>query len=161
MHIRYLKIIVSIIASAMALIYALQNIANINAAHGALVYVLSGAGHEVYPETLFFKSSNTLLAWIALIIVLIGELLAGLFLLKGAVDMYKCSSGSSNEFNASKKLAEIGAGIGIIVWFGLFGVIGAAFFQMWQTEVGTGSMNGAFQYFISMAFTLLFISKKD
>lgn len=161
MHLRYIKIIVAIIASAMALIYALQNIANINAAHGALVYVLSGAEHEIYPETLFFKSASTMLAWVALIIVLIGEFSAGLLLLKGALDMYKNANNSSEDFNASKKLAEIGAGIGIIVWFGLFGVIGAAFFQMWQTQVGTGSMNGAFQYFISMAFTLLFVSKKD
>ncbi len=161
MHIRYLKIIIALIASAMALFYALQNIANIDAAHGALVYVLSGTGHEAYPDTFFFTTSNTTIAWIALTLVLIGEFLAGLLLLKGAFDMYKSVGLESIEFNESKKFAEIGAGIGIVVWFGLFGVIGAAFFQMWQTQVGTGSMNGAFQYFISMAFTLLFIHKAD
>ena len=161
MHIRYLKIMFTIIAAGMALIYALQNIANINAAHGAIVYVMSGVGHEAYPETMFFKTSSAAFGWITLILILLGEFLAGLLLLKGAMDMFRSVKADSDQFNASKKFAEIGAGIGILVWFGFFGVMGAAFFQMWQTEVGTGSMNGAFQYFVSMALALFFINKSD
>lgn len=161
MHIRYIKVMFAIIAAGMTLIYALQNIANINAAHGAFVYVMSGIGHEAYPETMFFKPTSAALSWFALIITLLGEFLAGVLLLKGSVDMFRSIDADSAQFNASKKFAEIGAGIGVLVWFGFFGVIGAAFFQMWQTQVGTGSMNGAFQYFISMALTLFFINKSD
>jgi hypothetical protein len=32
---------------------------------------------------------------------------------------------------------------------------------MWQTAAGTGSMNGAFQYFVSCAITLLFLNQPD
>jgi len=161
MHIRYLKIMISIIAAGMALIYALQNIANIDAAHGAFIYVMSGAEHVAYPETMFFKTANSSVAWIALVITLVGEFLAGILLLKGAMDMFRSIDADSVQFNASKKFAEIGAGIGVLIWFGFFGVMGAAFFQMWQTQIGTGSMNGAFQYFVSMALTLFFINKSD
>ena len=49
----------------------------------------------------------------------------------------------------------------MLVWFGLFGVIGSAFFQMWQTQVGTGSMNGAFQYFMYCAVTLVFLNQPE
>jgi len=161
MHIRYLKIMFAIIAAGMAIVYALQNVANIDAAHGAFVYVMGGIGHEVYPDTMFFKSTNAIFGWIALIIILAGEFLAGIFLLKGSIDMFGTIKEDSTKFNASKKFAEIGAGIGVLIWFGFFGVMGAAFFQMWQTQIGTGSMNGAFQYFVSMALTLFFINKSD
>ena len=161
MHIRYIKILFALCASGMALFYAAHNVANINAAHGAFVYVMSGVGHEAYPETMFFKTTSPALAWIACTVVILLEVVAGLLLLKGSFDMFSNVSSNSEAFNNSKKLAEIGAGIGVVVWFGFFGVIGAAFFQMWQTEVGANSMNGAFQYFISMAVTLLFINKAD
>jgi predicted small integral membrane protein len=39
--------------------------------------------------------------------------------------------------------------------------VGSAFFQMWQTAVGTGSMDGAFQLFVSCTLTLLVISQPD
>ena len=126
MHIRYLKIMFTIIAAGMALIYALQNIANINAAHGAFVYVMSGTGHEAYPDTLFFKTSSVTFAWIALVVTIFCEFLAGVLLLKGAFDMFNSVKADGTQFNNSKKFAEIGAGIGVLVWFGFFGVMGIA-----------------------------------
>jgi len=161
MHIRYLKIMVAVIAGLMALFYVLQNFANIDQAHGALMYVMSGVDHTVYPATIAFKSASPEMAWAALALVFTGELLAGLLLFKGAIDMWGKRSATPDAFQSAKKWAEIGAGIGILVWFGFFGVIGAAFFQMWQTATGTASMNGAFQYFISCAFALMFIHQKD
>jgi predicted small integral membrane protein len=148
-------------AAGMVFFYAAQNVANLEAAHAAFIYVLSGVGHEAYPETMFFKTASPTIAWVACAIVILTEFTAGILLLKGAIDMIKNVSGNSETFNTSKKWAEIGAATGVFVWFALFGVIGAAFFQMWQTQVGTGSMNGAFQYFISMAVTLMFINKDD
>lgn len=161
MHIRYIKIMMVLGAAGLALIYAAQNVANLSAAHQAFVYVLSGAGHEVYPKTMFFTTDNPTVAWAACGLVILTEFAAGLLLVKGALDMLKSVSASPEVFNNSKKWAEIGAGTGIFVWFVFFGVAGAAFFQMWQTQVGTGSMNGAFQYFISMAVTLFFVNKAD
>ena len=75
--------------------------------------------------------------------------------------MWRARHAQAEDFRAAQKLAEIGAGVGVLVWFGLFGVIGSAFFQMWQTQVGTGSMNGAFQFFVSCALTLLFLNQRD
>lgn len=161
MHIRYIKIMMVLSAAGMALFYAAQNVANLSAAHGAFIYVMSGVGHEVYPETLFFNSANSNIAWLACGLVILAELVAGILLAKGAVDMLKSAAANSETFNQSKKWAEIGAGIGVFVWFTFFGVIGAAFFQMWQTQIGAASMNGAFQYFMSMVVTLIFVNKAD
>ncbi|WP_169303005.1 DUF2165 family protein [Thalassotalea mangrovi] len=158
-HIRLLKIMFALICGFMALFYVLQNIANLDAAHQALIYVLSGADHQAYPNTLFFKTADPLFAWLAVGIIFTLEFATAILLLKGSWDMFVARGG--NTFNQAKKWAQIGAGLGVLVWFGLFGVIGSAFFQMWQTEIGTNSMNGAFQFFVSCAITLFWISQPD
>jgi len=108
----------------------MQNLANIDAAHQALVYVMSGTDQAVYQNTFAFYSDNALLAWSALIVICSCELAAGGLMLKGALDMWKNRSGASSDFSASMKLAQIGASIGVFVWLGLFGVLGAALFQV-------------------------------
>jgi predicted small integral membrane protein len=161
MHVRYLKILFAVITALMCLIYVGQNFANTEAAHGAMIYVMSGADHAVYTNSIGPKFTNPAIAWFALILVFAGELAAGLMLGKGALDMWRARRADAETFKASKKWAMIGCGVGVLVWFGFFGVFGAALLQMWQTEVGTGSMNGAFQYFMSCAVTLLFLNQND
>ena len=161
MYMRNIKIMFVVITSLMALIYVTQNVVNTSAAHQAIVYVMSGADHQVYPESFGPKFADPVFGWIAVFVIFILEYAAGLLLAKGAWDMWRARKQDARTFNASKKWAQIGAATGVLVWFGLFGVIGAAFFQMWQTEVGTGSMNGAFQYFVSCTLTLLVISQAD
>jgi len=159
MHVRYLKILFVVITSVMALVYVTQNMANIDEAHQAIVYVMSGADHEVYPDSFGPKFTNPALAWVAMIIIFSLEYLTGLLLAFGAWQMWQSRRAEPETFKSAQKWAQIGCGVGVLVWFGLFGVLGAAFFQMWQTAVGTGSMNGAFQYFAYCAITLLFLNQ--
>ncbi len=161
MHIRYLKVLMALIASFMCIFYVAQNFANPNPAFEAFAYVMGGADHAIYADTFAFHISNPTLTWLALLLIFALELLAGLLLLKGSYDMWQARKADVETFTASKKWAEIGAGAGILVWFGFFGVLGAAFFQMWQTAIGAGSMDDAFQFFVSMAVTLLFLNQAD
>jgi hypothetical protein len=71
--IRVVKSLLVLSVGANALICALQNIANLDEARGALAYVMSGTGQETYKHTLFFYSSSPALAWSALTLVLAGE----------------------------------------------------------------------------------------
>lgn len=160
-HIRYLKIMFAVIAAIMCLAYAMQNLANTNAAHQAIMYVISGADHKIYTETFAFYFTSPTIGWVAVILIFGFEIMAGFLLLKGAYEMWKARNSDANTFKTSKKWAEIGAGIGVLVWFGFFGVIGAGFFQMWQTQAGVSSLAGAFQYFASCAFTLLYLNQDD
>jgi len=150
-----------VITSLMALVYVTQNMVNAEAAHAAIIYVMSGADHTVYTNSFGPKFSNPVLGWIVIVVIFGLEYVAGILLAKGAWDMWLARNADAETFAESKKWAQIGSGVGVLVWFGLFGVIGAAFFQMWQTPVGTGSMNGAFQYFVSCAITLMFLNQKD
>jgi predicted small integral membrane protein len=149
------------LTSLMALVYVTQNMVNADAAHQAIIYVMSGADHTVYTNSFGPKFNNPTLGWIVVATIFSLEYAAGLLIAKGTWDMWQARNADQATFSASKKWAQIGSGVGVFVWFGLFGVIGAAFFQMWQTTVGTGSMNGAFQYFVSCAITLLFLNQPD
>ena len=144
-----------------ALFYALQNIANISAAHASLVYVMSGADHEAYPATMFFKTDNPGLAWAALIVIVAGQFAAAFFGIKGGWDLFRARMASNEQFNKAKRAGIIAAGFAQLVWFGLFMAFGAAFFQMWQTQIGANSMNGAFMYAIASVVSILFVCMTD
>jgi predicted small integral membrane protein len=161
MHIRHLKIMFVLVTSLMALVYVTQNVANADAAHQSIMYVMSGADHEAYPDSFGPTFSNPMFGWVAVAIIFSLEYATGLVLMKGAWDMWQARSVDAVAFRESMKWAQIGCGFGVFVWFGLFGVIGAAFFQMWQTAIGDASMDGAFQLFISCAITLLFLNQSE
>ena len=161
MHLRYLKIMFATLTSLMALIYVTQNMVNADAAHQAIIYVMSGADHAVYTNSFGPKFEDHTLGWIVVAVIFSLEYAAGLLIAKGTWDMWRARNADPATFTAAKKWAQIGSGVGVFIWFGLFGVIGAAFFQMWQTTVGAGSMNGAFQYFVSCSITLLFLTQPE
>lgn len=52
MTIRHFKIIFVLLLALMCLIYAFQNIANIDACYQAIAYVISMQEHTVYPDPL-------------------------------------------------------------------------------------------------------------
>lgn len=158
---RILKSLLVLFIGLHALIYAVQNIANINEAHAALGYVMSGADHAAYPRSMFFKTDNNLLAWIALSLVLAGEFAVAYFGIKGGWDLFAARNGTAEQFHSAKSGGLWAAGLALLVWFGLFMTFGSAFFQMWQTEVGDGSLRGAFYFAAASAITMLFVYLTD
>jgi predicted small integral membrane protein len=154
---RLLKAALVLFVGLHALLYALQNIANLDAALAAISYVLSGADHTVYPDSMFFSITAPALHWAVLCVVIVGEGTIGFFGLKGAWDMFRARNDSAEAFHSAKKAGAWAAGLALLVWFGLFMTFGAAFFQMWQTAVGTGSMEGAFMYSMASVATVLFV----
>lgn len=140
-----------------ALFYALQNVANLEAALASLTYVMSGADNTAYPDTLFFKSDSLTLAWIALTLVLAGEFTTAFFGLKGGWDLFAARKADAAGFHAAKQASALAAGFALLTWFGLFMTIGSAFFQMWQTPLGDGSLKGAFMFAMTSTATVLFV----
>lgn len=158
---RVIKIMLVLLIGLHALIYALQNLANLDQAHAALGYVLSNTGHEVYPNTLFFSVASPSVHWLALGLVIVGEVAIGAFGIRGAWDMWAARNDTVERFHAAKKYGVVAAAVALLVWFGFFMTFGAAFFQMWQTQVGAGSMEGAFMYSMASAITMMFVYVTD
>lgn len=98
---------------------------------------------------------------IAFLVIILGEFLVGALSLTGAWHLWQARKGDGASFNSAKTYAILGAGMAMIVWFGGFVVLGGALFQMWQTQIGTGSFEGAFIYGATSAFILLFVNSPD
>jgi predicted small integral membrane protein len=154
---RVLKSLLVLTIGVHALVYALQNVANIAQAQGAIAYIMSGADNQAYPNTMFFKTASPALAWFALVCILAGEISVAFFGIKGGWDLFKTRNGTAEQFNAAKSGGLWAAGLALLTWFGLFGVVGGAFFQMWQTEAGDNSLRGAFFFALASAITMLFV----
>ena len=160
MAIRLLKVVLVVCVGLQALFYALQNIVNLEAAHAVMSAVLSMANHEYYPNH-FGPPVTGVLVWVALWIVILVELLAAVLCLKGSFDMFRRRSDTPAVFAHSKQWAVLGCGVAVAVWLGLFMAVGGAYFQMWQTELGINSLEGAFMYAVSSGIVLLFVNMPD
>ena len=161
MTVRILKVVFVAIVGLMALLYGVQNIANLDAAFGAVSYVVSMKEHAAYPSSVGPAIASPHVTWAILAFIISAEIAAGLVCLGGAAKMWGARRSAAESFNASKTLAIIGCGIGVIIWMGVFFVIGGAYFQMWQTQVGFASFNGSFQYFMTCLVVLLFVHLRD
>ncbi|HBQ48294.1 MAG TPA: hypothetical protein DD728_05320 [Hyphomonas atlantica] len=159
--IRLSKIMLIVFVGLQGLFYALNNIVNFGAAKGFVQGVLPMEGNEAYPNAFGPGISSPALITIILCFIIVGELLVAAFSLRGAFDMVRVRSGSAERFNDSKTWAIMGCVMALLVWFGLFMVIGGAYFQMWQTPLGAAAQGGAFQYAISSGIVLLFVNAPD
>ncbi len=161
MAIRYLKIILVLFVGLQALLYVAANTANWSAGVGAVGYVLSMEGHEIYGTHIFPPVTHPALVTIAYLLILTGESLVGVLSLKGAWELWNARKASADVFNASKAFALLGTGMAMVVWFGGFIVIGGALFQMWQTEIGAGSFDDAFVFAATGGLVMLIVSRSD
>jgi len=161
MAIRYLKVLLVLFTGLMCLLYGLQNIANLQVAHQVVGLVLSMADHQSYPNSMLPAITSPILTGLAVAVIIALELAAGVVALKGCLDLWQQRHASSEAFQQAKSWALLGCGLAVLIWFGLFGVIGGAWFQMWQTELGSQSLNGAFQFAVSAALVLIFVNMPD
>ena len=158
---RILKIALTAFASLFCLLYALQNLANLEAAHGFVVHVIGMQGHEAYPAGIGPAIAAGWMTWLALAIIIALELTAGLLLAWGSWSLWRARKASPDAFNAAKQWALLGLGLGVLLWFGLFSALGGAYFQMWQTQLGNAALEGAFWYSAQLALLWLMLRAED
>lgn len=161
MAIRYLKIVLITFVGLQGWLYVAGNLANWDAGLGAVAYVLGMQDHAVYSNPIIPPITGPVVVTLAFLVILAGEFLIGALSLKGAWDLWRARKASADAFNSAKTYAILGAGMAMVVWFGGFIVLGGALFQMWQTQAGAGSFNGAFVYSASSGLVLLFVNSHD
>ena len=158
---RVIKILLAVSVALFCLFYALQNIVNLQAAHGFVAYVTSMADHGAYPAHFGPAITAPALTWTMLFIIIALELLAGFLAAKGADDLFAARGASAEEFNAAKSFALAGCGVALLVWFGLFSAIAGTYFQMWQTEAGLNALRDASVFSMQNGIVLLVLALKD
>lgn len=157
---RYLKIGFTGLLGLMALLYVTHNLMNIGEAYAAVGYVLGLEHNELFDNNLLPAIGAPLvhvMAWV----IFTFEIACGAICIIGAWRLWQARSRDAAEFDAAKGMAKLGAGLAVIVWFGFFGVIGGAGYQMWQTEVGSGSLADAFKFSVWGLLVLLYLGQKE
>jgi len=158
---RYIKVALATFAALFCVFYAIQNIANLGSAEWFVGAMTAMQGHEAYPNTFAFAVKSPIMVKVMLWIIILLELAAGLLAGKGAIDLFLRRNGSSEEFNAAKTYALAGTGLAIVVWFGIFGAFGGAFFQMWQVEAGVNALRDASFFALQHGIVWLIIRADD
>ncbi len=158
---RYIKIALAAFASLFCLFYAIQNMANLGPAEWFVGTMASMEGHEAYPNTFGFAVTSPILVKVLLWVIILIELTAGVLAGKGAFDLFRARNGGSADFNAAKTYALAGTGLAVVIWFGIFGAFGGAFFQMWQVEAGLNALRDASFFALQHGVVWLIIRSDD
>ena len=158
---RYIKIALAAFASLFCLFYAIQNMVNLGPAEWFVGTMAGMEGHEAYPNTFAFAVKSPILVKLMLWIIILLEVAAGLLAGKGAIDMFGARNGSVEEFNGAKTLALAGTGLAVLIWFGIFGAFGGAFFQMWQVDAGLSALRDASFFALQHGVVWLMIRADD
>ena len=158
--IRILKIVAAVIIGLIGTLAFLNNLFNITSAQSFVSAVISA------PEQPFYKVigptfGSAWQAWLGLCVIMAGELAAGLLGFIGAGRMMAGKSLDADGFQNAKSLAIAGGMVGALVWYGMFVTLGEMYFNMWQTEIGSGSVAGAFRYGTVCAVMTLLIAMRD
>ena len=157
---RYLKIAFVAALGLMALLYVIHNIMNITEAYGAVAYVLGLEHNEVFDNNLLPAITGPAVHFMAWIIFLF-EIACGVICLWGAWKLWQARGGHAARFEAAKGMAKLGAGLSVIIWFGFFGAIGGAGYQMWQSEIGAGSLADSFKFSVWGLLVLIYLSMRE
>jgi len=158
--IRITKIAAALFIGAIGTLFFLDNLFNLESAYSAVAFVVSGT-EQPYYKILGPTVSTTWLTYSALFTIMTGELAAGALGIFGAFRMIKERKGSAESFRAAKSSAIFAGVLGMLVWYGFFIVIGEGYFHMWQTEIGLGSVEGAFRYGTVCAVLMFYIATQN
>ncbi len=158
---RYLKIGLTLAVGLLAGLWFLNNLLNWEMAHGAVAYTLSQADQAGYPNHLVPPITSPVVATLVLASIVLGEGAAGALALTGAFRMWAALNRDERAFRAAKRFAVLGAGLGVLVWFLLFQVIGGTLILMGQSEGPRGALEGAFRFAAYCFMTLIYLSLEE
>lgn len=100
-------------------------------------------------------------AWTAAYWIIIGvEGLTCVAFAAAAVAMVRAIGSDAACFARAKRFVFIGAGIGFLLWFLGFMVVGGEYFAMWQSKIWNGQ-EAAFRFYLTLLGVLIFVNQPD
>ena len=157
---RWIKILCVIAVALMALLITFNNCTDYISNYLFVQHVLKM--DTIFPDSsLHYRSIDQPWLWHAsYIFIIASEAAMALCCLAGAWQLWKKRNASSTEFHAAKKWAVAGLGIGILIWFLGFEVIGGEWFAMWQSNSWNG-LTSAERIAGFLMLTLLLLHTKE
>ena len=143
-----------------ALLVAYDNLADYNSNHTFVRHTLSM--DTTFPDNALKDraiTSPTLWA-LAYWGIILTEAVTGLVLAYGALRLTLALRASAADFAAAKPYVVVGVGLGFLLWFTGFMVVGGEWFQMWQSKTWNGQ-EAAFRFYMTLLAVGIFVSLRD
>jgi predicted small integral membrane protein len=157
---RVTKILLSLTLAAFALVVAYDNLVDYGSNFAFVRHVLSM--DTTFPgNALLDRAITQPWMWhVGYVLIIAGEAATGVLLLLGSVVLWRARRQSASAFQAAKRWVVAGCGLGFIVWFFGFMVVGGEWFAMWQSKVWNGQ-EGAFRFYMAVIGVLVFVNQAD
>jgi predicted small integral membrane protein len=139
---QFKSLLVSVIGLT-ALMYALQNLANVGSMRRQLDATNAGG---TYPAA----------SWVGFALMIFIQLAMAAAALKGAWDLFAARRGTVNEFKEAKTVAVWAGGLSLLSWFFLSLMVGGGLFQL-GTDSGEAALAKTFALGTTSALTILFV----
>ena len=93
-------------------------------------------------------------------VIILGEGLTCAAFAVATAELARSLYSDAARFHRSKRFVFIGAGLGFLVWFFGFMVIGGEWFAMWQSKLWNGQQ-AAFHFYVTLLGVLIFVNQED
>jgi predicted small integral membrane protein len=160
MIIRLVKVAMVASCALFALVVAYDNLVDYGSNYTFVRHTLSM--DTTFPgNVLMSRAITSPMLWtMAYWLIIAGEAATGLLLAFGALRLVLAVRGPASLFNAAKPAVALGIGLGFLVWFTGFSVVGGEWFAMWQSKDWNG-VPSAFRFVVTLLLVLIFVMQKD
>ena len=157
---RLVKTVMVASTALFALLVAFDNLVDYGSNYEFVRHTLSMdttfPGNALMGRAITSPTVWTLAYW-AIIVV---EAVTGIVLALATVRLAANLRASAVRFNSAKTYVVVGAGLGFLLWFTGFMVVGGEWFATWQSKVWNGQAS-AFRFYITLLAVVIFVSQPD
>ncbi|MGD9885276.1 MAG: DUF2165 family protein [Reyranella sp.] len=158
--VRFVKIAMVAATAVFALLVAFNNIVDYGTNYEFVRHTLSMdttfPGNALKGRAITSPTLWTIAYWL----IIAAEAVTGLVLAWAAIRLAVVVRSGAEIFNAAKSLVLVGAGLGFLLWFGGFMVVGGEWFAMWQSKTWNGQ-EPAFRFYVSLLAVAIFVNQPD
>jgi predicted small integral membrane protein len=160
MIIRLVKVALVASCALFALLVALNNLVDYGSNYAFVRHTLSM--DTTFPgNALKVRAITSPALWaVAYWLIIAAEAVAGLILAFGALRLLVAARGSAAGFRTAKQTAVLGVGLGFLLWFTGFAVVGGEWFAMWQSKDWNG-VPSAFRFYVTLLLVVIFLVQPD
>jgi predicted small integral membrane protein len=157
---RLVKTVMVASTALLALLVAFNNLVDYGSNYEFVRHTLSMdttfPGNALMGRAITSPTVWTLAYW-AIIVV---EAATGIVLALATVRLAANLGASAVRFNSAKTYVVVGAGLGFLLWFTGFMVVGGEWFATWQSKVWNGQAS-AFRFYITLLAVVIFVNQPD
>jgi predicted small integral membrane protein len=157
---RLVKMVMVFCLALFALVVAYDNLVDYGSNYLFVQHVLSM--DTTFPGNALMERQITSPAmWrVAYWGIILAEGLTALALGVGALAMLWRLRADAGRFQHAKRFVYLGAGLGFLLWFFGFMVIGGEWFASWQSKTWNGQ-EAAFRFYMPILAVLIFVNQRD